>query len=301
MSRLFTTIVLGAALGLAGCGSCDGEGAEPEETTTSGAEGQSPAGRFGTVEGIIRLAPGAEVPSYPELRSHIQTQIPESCTPPQLTDRRPVGADAQGGLAGILLQASEFDQDITREPVTHELAIRDCRLTPRFLAAVRGDKIVLTNETDYPFLPTLGQSSLAQAVLFQDSREFPLEQGGIFTMTCSFAAPCARTDLVVVYHPVHTVSTEGGTFRIENFPADEDVRLHGWHPLFQEVSEMVRVGEGETVHVELVIAPSAQAAAQPAEEGEAGQEGEEGQEGQEGEEGQEGQEAGHPEDGSELF
>jgi len=245
-----------------GCSSgCERQQDDPAETTGE-EETETPQGSFGTVEGVIRMADGSEVPSFAEIRSPAQPAIPEACTPPQISDRQPVGMDDARNLEGILVQASGFSEaameSVAREPMTHELFIRDCRLTPRFIPAVRGDTLKLTNETDYPFLPSMGQSGLTQAVLFENSREFALERGGIFNMVCGFAAPCGRADLVVVYHPVHDITEAGGTFRMENVPADEDVVIHAWHPLFEEVSQTVRVGEGETVRVELEITPAPQ-------------------------------------------
>jgi hypothetical protein len=266
-------VLLSATLGM-GCGSgCERQEGDAEETSGQESEGEP---GLGTVEGVVRLVSDAELPSYPEIRSDAQPAIPEECTPPQIRDRQPVAMGDDRLLEGVLVQASDFSDEamerIAREPVTHELFIRDCRLTPRFIPAVIGDTLKLTNETDYPFLPSLGGGGLTQAVLYQNSREFPLERGGIFSMTCGFAAPCGRADLVVVYHPVHTVTAEGGTFRMENVPADEDVRIHAWHPLFEEVSQTVRVGAGETAHVELEITPAPQPESPPEseEEGETG-------------------------------
>ncbi len=257
-----------------GCGSgCERQEQEAQEAT-SGEEESAPA--LGTVEGVVRMVAGAELPSFPEIRSPAQPAIPEECTPPQIADRQPVAMDDERRLAGVLVQASGFSEQamevVAREPVTHELFIRDCRLTPRFIPAVIGDTLKLTNETDYPYLPSLGGGGLTQAVLHGDSREYPLERGGIFSMTCGFAAPCGRADLVVVFHPVHSVTDEGGAFRMENVPPDEDVEIHAWHPLFEDVHETVRVGAGETVRVELEIAPAPQAAA-PVDDDEEGETG----------------------------
>jgi hypothetical protein len=251
-------LVLGLLLLSTGCGS----GCERKEDETPETSGEEEQGSVGTVEGVVRMVGAADVPSYPDARLPAQPAIPEACTPPQLTDRQPVAMDGTRGLEGILVQASAFSEAameaVAREPTTHPLTIRDCRLTPRLVAAVRGDTLTLTNETDYPFLPTMGSGGLTQAVLFNDSRDFALDRGGIFSLTCGFAAPCGRADIVVVYHPVHTITGAGGTFRLANVPADEDVRIHAWQPLFEEASETVRVGRGETVRIELELTPAPQ-------------------------------------------
>ncbi len=264
--RALAILILPSFLGL-GCGSgC--ERREEDAHATSGSQSEAP--RFGTVEGVVRIAAGAELPTNPDLRTPAQPPMPEACTPPLISDRQPVTMGDDRLLEGILVQASDFSEQameqVKREPVTHELFIRDCRLTPRFIPAVIGDTLKLTNETDYPFMPTMGGGGLMQAVLYQNSREFPLDRGGIFSMTCGFAAPCGRSDIVVVFHPVHTVTGEGGVFRMENVPADEDVSIHAWHPLFEDVSQTVRVGAGETTHIELEITPAPQPEPPPQEE-----------------------------------
>ena len=46
-----------------------------------------------------------------------------------------------------------------------------------------------------------------------------------------------------------------GEFRIEDFPADQTVRIYAWHPLFFETFLNVRVERGEEKRVELVLTP----------------------------------------------
>ena len=249
--------LLTAAIALCACGGCD-RSDEAEEGAQATAEPAESAGSFGTVEGVVRIVAGAELPSYPDLRAPTQPPPPEACTPPRTVDRQPVQMNDARLLSGVLVQASGFTQEVTREPVTHEAFIRDCRLTPQLIAAVRGDTLTLKNETDYPFLPTMGLSNLSTAVLHDESRDYPLDRGGIFNLTCGFAAPCGRADVVVVYHPVHDITEEGGTFRMENVPAGEELRIHAWHPLFQEAAQTVTVAEGETLRIELELTPAPQ-------------------------------------------
>jgi hypothetical protein len=96
---------------------------------------------------------------------------------------------------------------------------------------------------------------MMQALMKDETRDFPLETGGIYNVTCGFAAPCGRTDVVVVYHPVHAVTGADGHFRIENVPAGQEVELHAWHPLFEEVMARVTVAAGHTETLELTLTP----------------------------------------------
>jgi hypothetical protein len=172
-------------------------------------------------------------------------------------------------LAGVLITLSDFETDPPYEPATHELFIRDCRLTPALVVATRGDHIRLANETDYPFLPELGTGML-RAVLRGAPQDIELGEAGIRYLECGFAASCGRTVVVTLHHPLHATTDEGGRFRIEDVPLGDELKVSAWHPLFQEAHRLVtvRAGEGpadEVATVELVLTPAPSGAAGPPE------------------------------------
>jgi hypothetical protein len=223
------------------------------------------------VIGIVRLAEGAAVPSWPEQampRPPGTRQIhPEVCGPPKLTDGQPARLDAATrALSGILVAPSDFDRAPAAAPVTHELTIRECRLDPPFFVATVGDRVRLSNATDYPFVPMAGEGAgITQALLFQQTREFPLQRPGARMVGCTtFGSACGRTDIMVMAHPLHALSGADGHFRIERVPANQDLQLHAWNPLFQESVVPLRVAPGETKTVEFVMTPApVQAPAEP--------------------------------------
>jgi hypothetical protein len=133
--------------------------------------------------------------------------------------------------------------------------IRDCKLTPMVVAATRGDTLEITNETDYPYMPIAGNAGMAQAIMRGESRTIPLDQGGVKGLGCTFTAPCGRAEVVVLYHPFHTLTGETGRFRLE-VPAGEEIEVHAWHPLFEEASETVTVPAGETRRLDFTLRPS---------------------------------------------
>ncbi|MFK7991641.1 MAG: hypothetical protein AB8I08_36830 [Sandaracinaceae bacterium] len=234
---------------------CGGDESTPSNSTPTPS---TETATTGTVRGIVRLAEGAELPRYPEnpvVPTANRPPIPETCTPPSDADAQPVQLGEGRGLAGLLVALSEFEGTPPHEPVTHELNIDDCRLSPRLLAATRGDTLHITNNTDYPFLPDLG-SGLMQALLHETSRDLEMDRGGVRSLTCGFAAPCGRAEIVTLYHPLHTLSEDGGVFVIENVPAGEGIHVSAWHPLFREVNETIEVTAGETTEVELVLSPA---------------------------------------------
>jgi len=252
---------------LAGCDGC-GSAQEPSsdvEESSGGTEGDGP----GVIVGVVRLAEGAETPQYPEnpmVPPPGRPDPPDTCPPAQQTDRAPLQPGTERGLGGVLVALHDFSTIPEHEPVIHEMTITDCRLTPRLLVATRGDTLRLTNETDYPFLPNFGSGGIMQAILHERSRNTELDQGGIRTLQCGFAAPCGRAEIVTLYHPLHSVTEPTGRFRIEDVPAGEEVRVSAWHPLVQEASETVTLRPGETREIELVVEPAEITAPTPPDE-----------------------------------
>lgn len=209
------------------------------------------------IEGRVVLAEGAELPSTPDnpmVGGPRRPELPEACTPPRMRDRQPVSMLEDRRLVGVLVGLHEFAATPEHEPVTHEMVIRDCRLEPRFLVATRGDRLRVTNETDYPFLPDFG-GGLMQVLLHERSREIELTEGDVRTLTCGFAAPCGQAEIVTFYHPLHAITDDEGRFRIERVPAGEELRVSAWHPLFEEASERLTLRPGQTHTIELVLRP----------------------------------------------
>ncbi len=228
---LLAAVVLAAGLptGLALAGGCDG-------CRSAGAAGPAhdagpPPTPTGTVVGIVKLARGTTLPSDPVEPPDPRRppHPPDVCGPPRRDDRQPVALVAPDRLAGVLVTGSGFSRSPAHSPTVHEVRIDDCRLAPRMVAATRGDTLRLTNRTDYPFLPTLGSGGgFLQALLHDQTRDLPLDHPGVQQLTCGFAAPCGRTDIVVLMHPVHTVTTRTGEFRL--VAPVGSLELHAWQP-----------------------------------------------------------------------
>jgi len=216
------------------------------------------------VEGTIRLADGAELPRYkPEQlgRRPGQPALPADCLPALESDLEPVSRTPEGLLDGVMVAATgdvdAFERELpTYQPQVRDVRIERCRLTPRLVVAVRGDTLRVTNTGDYPFLPTMGDSPFLRALTRGQHRDFALDQGGVRSLGCGFAAPCGRTEIVVVYHPVFAVTDATGHFRMENVPVGDHLVFHAWHPLFEEATATADVREGEVAHVELVMRPA---------------------------------------------
>ncbi len=266
MARLPMNHRLLALLAL-GVQACSGGGetptTEPPEeppATSSGLSDEAPA--LGTVEGIVRLAEGATLPSLPVnpmVSTGASAALPPECTPPSDADRQPVQVGASGGLTNLVIVATGDAErwPDSAGPRTHQARIENCRLAPRTLIAERGDTIHFENPTTFPFFPDLG-TGFSRALIPTDPLELVLDQGGVRTIQCGFANACGRMEVVTIYHPVHAVSDAEGRFRMENVPVGQDVRVTAWHPLFQEVGVQTRVeSAGQTVQIELVIQPVA--------------------------------------------
>ncbi|NOY93108.1 MAG: hypothetical protein GXP55_18140, partial [Deltaproteobacteria bacterium] len=254
---LLAFVCLSNAVGCGSCGATSSVDAAPDSASAA-------TSSLGVIEGVVRLAEGASLPRYtPEQlgRRPGQPPRPDACPPALESDREPVTRTADGLLVGVMVAATgdadAFARDLPpREPQVQEVHIEGCRLTPRLLVAVRGDTLRVINSDDYPFLPTLGETPFLRALTQGQHRDFELDRGGVRSLGCAFAAPCGRTEIVVVYHPVFAVTGEAGHFRMENVPVGDGLVLHAWHPLFEEARASVDVRAGQVAHVELVLRPT---------------------------------------------
>jgi hypothetical protein len=243
---------------LSACGDC-GKKSDPE---ASSSERQPAVPRHAVLEGTVRLAEGFELPQYDrgQLEKRVlahteQAPLPEACPPPKTTDGQPVQITADGFLTHIALVVTEFDKQPQRPPRVHEVVIEDCRLEPRLVVAQTGDQLRVRNTADYPFMPAYGPEPVVKTLIRGQTYDVTLDKPGVSPLLCGFTAPCGRTDVIVLHHPVYAVSGSDGRFKIENVPPGEDLKLTAWHPLFEESAIDVRVEPGEVKRVELVIKP----------------------------------------------
>lgn len=242
-------------------GGCDG--CRDKAPPSSGPPSKPLTPAKGVLTGVVRLAPGADLPEYTDrhmerkVLSHVErAPMPEMCSPPKITDHQPVRLTPDGLLAGVMLAASDFSRAPDVPPVVRSVVIDDCRLTPRLVTAKKGDTLRITSKVDYPFMPAYGETTVVKTLIPGQSLDVPLDQPGVSAVTCGFTAPCGRTDVIVLEHPYHTVTDDKGHFRFDEFPADEAVTLNAWHPLFKEAKITVELGRGEERKVELVLEPA---------------------------------------------
>jgi hypothetical protein len=253
-----------AALGLLLVVGCDcGKTPPKPETQPAVTKPKGPA----VVTGRVLLAPGATLPTFTpaemeyKVLQHVERGAwPDECTPPRIDDRQPVKRTDDGFLANVMVAASEFSRPSTRPPKTHELTIRDCRLTPTMVVALHGDLLRIQSEIKFPFMPMYTPSPSSKSLIPGQHQDHKLDKLGHQPVRCTFTAPCGRTDVVVLSHTVAAITDETGHFRIDDFPPDETVLVNAWHPLFQPAEQSVRVAPGETRDIEITLTPVPQEA-----------------------------------------
>lgn len=264
MLREVAAVVAALCLFGAGCG----KSAEPPSAGDKRAPARSAVKDAAVLEGSVRLAEGFELPSLsPEamekkvLDQLAQAAPPPSCTPTKIVDRQPVRLSDDGHLTGVLVALSKFARQPTRPPRVYDVAIEDCRLTPQLVVAMKGDRLRVVNRVDYPFMPTIGEDPMVRTLSLGQTYDVPLDQPGVRALTCGFTAPCGRTEVIVMLHPLYAVSDARGSFRFDDFPAGEPITLSAWHPLFQESQLEVRLEPGEHKRIELTLTPISSAPA----------------------------------------
>jgi hypothetical protein len=257
---LHGSFIVALLVAVSGCPSAPSE--EPARREPTETERDAPRGETGTVVGVVRLVEGATLPRARLDASGSATNTPPACPPIEARDETPV-FEVDGKLVNVLVSATGdrakfFEALPAREPSDVELIIAgDCRLVPRLVGAVEGDTLVLKNRAPIAMLPFIGQQGYVESLSSSESRRKVLEKRGVIRVGCGVSGYCGSTDVVVIPHPVFGVTGASGQFVIDNVPADQDVTLHAWHPLFEATNKTVRVGKGERVEVEMVIEPSA--------------------------------------------
>ena len=175
-------------------------------------------------------------------------------------DLHPLRLGPERGVSSLSVSATgepaAFRPLTAGPPRRVELTIEDCQLGPKLVVARVGDTLAIENTIDYAFLTAISGDPVQQAVPRGHPREITLERPGVRSVTCSFAAECNRSDVVILTHRAATVSDEAGRFELE-VPAGTPVTLHAWHPLLgpAEATAEATVGEGETVDVTIELAP----------------------------------------------
>jgi hypothetical protein len=263
-NALHTLRVLGLAMAAVNGVACDcgGSASKPVAPPVLADRPAIAAPEPAVLEGFVHLAQGAQLPAFtPEemerkVLDHTKRGAwPEKCTPPKIVDSTPMLETPEGKLSGVVVAASGFKRGYSRAPKVHEVVIRDCRLTPSTIVAMKGDTLRVKSEVDYPFMPAYGPPDQVKTLIPGQNYDVELKEAGSSPVTCGFMAPCGRTDVIVLNHPLATVTDEKGNFRMGSFPAGERVKVAAWHPLLAESEIEVEVAPGETKSVELSVQP----------------------------------------------
>lgn len=263
---LRTTFVLASFL--AGCSSCETH--PPAATNTPPVAPPTPVVRYATLEGTIRIADGAEVPTLPAamIPRHGNQNAPEFCSPPRTTDRQLVRLAEDGhGLSGVIVTVTDFEgrNQPPHQPQVHDLTIRDCRLTPTMIDATAGDTLRLHNDDDFPFLPSLTSGGMTQALIKGQTRDISLARGGSQMVGCgAFGPACGRSDVLVLNHPVHALSDATGHFRIAQVPSGEPITVTAVGLMYRPSPMGLTLQPGETRRVDFVLTPTPFAEPAPA-------------------------------------
>lgn len=248
-------------LALLACGGGEKKAVPPAAEPAPSAPPVAKAPAFGVLEGTVSLA-SPEVPAFTpdEMERKVvdskQGAWPASCTPPKIADRTPMHLTDDGKLSGVVVAASNFkNAPPNRPPVVHDVVLRDCRLTPSTIIALKGDKLRVTSEVKFPFMPAYGPPAEIKTLIPGQTYEVVLDKLGSSPLTCGFTAPCGRTDVIVLSHTLAALTDDTGHFRIDSFPAGERVTVSAWHPLLKASETEVELGSGETKSLDIVVSP----------------------------------------------
>ena len=238
------------------------EAAEQKAAATAPAK---PSADFsGVVRGIVKLAPDATLPMVPAPAKAPANAAPP-CRPYGEDDRRIVSKfEGTGGLTPIHLAVTQMKAVPEHKPQTHDVFIRNCRLTPALVGAMLGDELRITNESDQPFMPVFPGDPFMRGLMKGESRTIKLERIGPARVACGFAGYCGETTILTVAHPLFTVTNERGEFEIRGIPLDQDIAVHAGHMLFEVSTLKTRLTKAEPEKVlEFVLTPATPSGTKP--------------------------------------
>ncbi|MDW8246219.1 MAG: hypothetical protein RMJ84_06555 [Sandaracinaceae bacterium] len=215
-----------------------------------------PQKRLGSVEGIVRLKPDVDPPRWPREFFFSEVDRPPECPPLPPQPPYAVEMSASRGVTPFAVLAIGDPSRWPRptRPQVRTLHLKACVLSPPLIVAQREDLIRIENPLTYPFFIS-GLPGITRAVLPTDPIEIRQNASGIFTLSCTFTAPCGRADVLVVSHPLFTITDQEGRFRIDGIPADVEAEIVAWHPLFGESVKKVWIEAAKTQFLEFEVAP----------------------------------------------
>ncbi len=242
-----------------------GVGLEAGAASLPNARDAGPPPEFvGVVRGIVKLAPGAELPlaPLPTIQGLPAPSI-APCPPVDASDQRTITRAPSGGLFPAHVALTGMTAAPPHAPSTHELFIDACRLRPTLLGAVRGDSVRVTNRSEMALLPSIPGESFMRGLLRGESQDFPLKQTQT-VVRCAFGSYCGESLIVATTHALYAVTDVEGRFTIEQVPLDQELTVHAWHPLFRAASapfKLTREAREQTIELALVPNPRVAAAA----------------------------------------
>jgi hypothetical protein len=228
----------------------------PVATPAKPAEPEKPKADFsGVIRGIVKLAPGKQLPLARKLADVVNAVAP--CPAYNDVDRKVMDmAEATHGLSPVHVALTDMKEVPEHAPATVELRIEDCRLRPTLIGVMVGDEIKVQNASQVPFLPLLPGDKYNQGILKGQSRSAKMTGYGTTQILCNVAGYCGATTVIGLQHPLFAVTDKAGEFEIKGVPVGEQLTIHAWHPLFDVSSQPVTVSkDAPMATVELLLTP----------------------------------------------
>ena len=210
-----------------------------------------PAAASGTVRGHVRLATRA--PGNAVIRMGMDPKCADAHRGEQVVQEI-VAATADGSLANVFVQleGSFPETPVPAEPVVVDQ--RGCLFVPRLVGARVGQVVQFRNSDPllhnvHAMSATTNNFNFAQPIEGTVS-EFRLqEENGMLHVECDVHR--WMTEYIgVVDHPYFAVSDRSGAFTIHGVPAGGHT-LVAWHEKYGSLEQIVGVGAGATVQVEI--------------------------------------------------
>lgn len=208
-------------------------------------------GPTGVIEGTIKVSGDP-----PVVKTF--TTLPNGCAHAQELHGPAYRKGKDGELADALVGVIGVSGYVRPSRDDKTVHVHDCAIEPTVIDLSLGQRLMVLNDDDQPFMPQVAMKMIVRRVLMKGMPASPLllTQPGAFAMSWFLAEPpnpeIPTATIFVLPSALHDVTALDGKFRIANVPVGK-ARVTASHVGMGEAFKDVEVKPGETLKVDLAL------------------------------------------------
>lgn len=193
------------------------------------------------------------------------TGTPPKLEPRQLNEKNPeicghgskpsqeILLGREGGLQNVVIAIADIRRGKRIEAPAPALDQRECDYSPHVQAATAGSILEIRNSDD--LLHNVHGKLDGRATLFNLAMPLKgqiltrqLTKPGVIALQCDAGHTWMKAYIVVLEHPYYTITSEGGSFQIQDIPPGT-YKVRAWHEKLGSLEQEVLIGSGAETEV----------------------------------------------------